>query len=683
VLERQFPDGQLFIDLHGHSRLPPVEPAAALDTLLRQLGIPAAQVASDLDERVAQWRAELATRRAIVVLDNAATTAQVNPLVPASSGCFVIVTSRRRLIDLDGSRPFALGILGHDDSVALLERIVGPRVAAEPEATAEVAKRCGYLPLALRLAAARLAHRPRWRVRDLADRLGALQSPLAELTAGERTVTDAFALSYSQLSPANQRLFQLLAAQTGDHFDVYVAAALGNTGLGEAQRLLDELVATHLIQEMAANRYQFHDLIRAYAAELAEKTHKPTDDRDAAERVLDYYVHAAAAASDSLESPASRRNFVLGEAIRPDLINRQFTRAMDWLEMQRPNLIAAIRRAEALGHDRYTWQLSRAMWSFLYLRCHLDDLIDTHQRGLAAAERLSDPRAVATMHNYLASAYFRRWRPAQAIEHMRRAIALRQQTGDRADEAIARKNLALVYATDGQVDDATAQIEHGLAIARRLGDPHVHASTVANAGAVYLEIGRYEQALRHSRRGLMLAREVGDEQLHAVALGNVGVSRARLGDLSPALRVLIAALGAKRRVQSRYGEGETLNEIGAVCRSLGRVHEAIPHHRRAMAIMREVGDRHGQCAVYNEFGRTLHTAGDTTAALELYEQAMAIAVRMRYRLGRARALDGIAACLRDTDPESARRHWQRALSLYRELDVSEWHAVERQLANVV
>jgi tetratricopeptide (TPR) repeat protein len=624
-----------------------------------------------------------AHRRAIVLLDNAASTAQVSPLLPANAGCLVLVTSRRRLVDLDGARLLSVETLGPDDAIALLERVAGARVTAEPEAAADVAKRCGYLPLALRLAAARLAHRPRWRVQDLADRLANPQSPLAELTAGDRAVTDTFALSYSHLSTPSQRLFRLLGMHPGDHFDAYVAAALADIGVDEAQQMLDELVISHLIQEVVANRYRFHDLIKTYAAELADTTDNPKDGVDAVVRMLDFYVHATAAASDHLESLASRRNFVLGKQNRTHPVEDPRARGVAWLEMERPNLIAAVRRATVLGHDRYTWQLARGMWPFLFIRCYLDDLIDTHQRGLAAAERLADPGAIATMHNYLASAYYRSWRPPQAIEHMRRAIAWRQKIDDLAGEAIARKNLAVVYATDGQVDNAIIQIDQSLTIARRLGDPHVLASVVANAGFVFLEIGRHKQALRHSRLGLALAREVGDDQLQAIALGNVGISRARLGDRPAALRLLAAALGAKRRARNRYGEGETLNELGAVCRDLGRADEAIAHHREALAIMLEVGDRHGQCAVYNEFGRTLNEADDTAAAQELHEQAMAIAVKIGYKYGQARALDGIAACLRESDPASARRHWLRALKLYQELDVPERHEVERHLAALV
>jgi DNA-binding SARP family transcriptional activator len=680
VLKSRYPDGQLFIDLQGHSEHRPLDAAAALHTLLRQLGIPTARIAADLDERIAQWRAELAGRQALIVLDNAGTSSQVNQLLPAASGCFTLVTSRRRLVDLDGARPRSVDTLKPSDAVALLERVVGHRVRDEPDATADVAKRCGYLPLALRLAAARIAHRPAWRVRDLADRLSNRHTPLTELSTGDRTVADAFALSYAHLPPDCQRLFRLLGLHSGEHFDAYHAATLVDTSLTSAQRLLDELVDCHLIEEPRPDRYRLHDLVKAFASELVIATEPDAARHAAVERILDYYVHAAAAACSHLDTPDRRGSFQLGEPKRSDLLEKHRDWGMDWLEIERPNLIAGIHHASRHGHHRYAWQIAAATWRFFYLRGYLDDLVLTHRHGLAAAEHLQDAEATATMHNYLASAYYLNGHCHMAIAHLRQALGQRQRIGDRHGTLSARRNLALVYSVSGFHREAAGECQRALAEASASGDPVALAMAVVNAGELYQTLGQYSTALAYSRRGLALRRDVRLERGVATALGNIGRSRARLGELQPAVRLLNAAIRARRRTRNRWGEAEALNELGAVHRLLGNLERALANHREALVVIRGAGLRQEECAIYNELGRTMFALGDRSAALDMQRRALVGTTKIQHKYGQARALDGIAACLRETDPASACQHWLQALELYRELEVPERHEVERQLA---
>jgi hypothetical protein len=334
LLADSYPDGQLFIDLHGHSEQGPVEPTAALCTLLRQLGTPPGRIPTDPEERVERWRGELAGRRILLVLDNAATTAQITPLLPAEAGVLVLVTSRRRLLDLAAARPLSMDILDPDDSVALLARVAGDRVREEPDAAAEVAKHCGHLPLALRMAAARLAHRPHWTVRDLADRLADPYEPLT-LFAADHTTADAFALSYHQLAPDTRRTFRLLGLHPGTHFDVYAVAALTGATLTGARLHLDELVDAHLVEEIQADRYRLHDLVRAYAAGLVAVTDADQDRGAATRGLLDYYLHAAARAGERFESAVSRRTFRPGEPLRSDLVRERPALGADWLDAER------------------------------------------------------------------------------------------------------------------------------------------------------------------------------------------------------------------------------------------------------------------------------------------------------------------------------------------------------------
>src|SRR5690606_27006452 len=405
LLTPRYPDGQVFLDLHGHSEHRPVTPTAALDSLLRQVGVPPTQIPAGMEERIVRWRAELATRRVLIVLDNAASSAQVAPLLPAGPGCLTLVTSRRRLLDLDGARPRSIGTLAPAEAVDLLERIGGERVRQEPDAAAEVARRCGYLPLALRLAGSRLAHRPRWRVRDLADRL-THPAPLAELSAGDRTVAGAFALSYAHLTPGSQRVFRLLGLHPGDDFDAAATAALAGIDLPEAGRRLDELVDANLVEERLAGHYRLHDLLRSYAGELADQD-PATDREQALDQLLDHYLHAALNADGSVEAREVRDASTPGLPHRPDLVGKPGERGVGWLQRQRRNLLAAVRHAAGTGRDRYVCHMAAALWRFLYHHGHTDDLLATNLAALAAAQRLADPATAGQAHNRLAAAFYR------------------------------------------------------------------------------------------------------------------------------------------------------------------------------------------------------------------------------------------------------------------------------------
>lgn len=684
LLEPSFPDGQLFVDLQGHSDDPPLDPSSALNVLLGQLGVPAGQIPPDLDQRVARWRTELATRRVLLVLDNAASGAQLGLLLPAGGGCLTLVTSRHRLLDLDGAHPRSVETLSPEESVAMLERIAGARVRAEPADAAEVAKRCGYLPLALRLAATRLAHRSQWQVRDLASRLADPEAPLVELSSGERTLVSVFSLSYRQLPSDAQRTLRMLGLHPADTFDLRSVAAVADLPLATARRVVDVLVDAHLVEEPQPARYRQHDLVRAFASSAARAVDPEPDRRAATARLLDFYLHAAVAASTSLDSQLSRRllhrDLTLDPPARPDLLERAGEQGASWFEAERPALLAAVRCAAVQGHWRHTWQLARSAWRFLYRRGYLADLIDAHRHGLTAAERLGDADAVAAMQNCLASAYLRTGSYDQAIEHLRTALQHRLTVGDQTGEVRDRTNLAITYADAGRYHAAVTEFRRAAVLARRLADRELLAMTVVNGGYIFMICGQLPEALWHSRSGMLLAREVGDQQVGAIATGTIGTIRSRLGHHGPAARLLHAGLLAIHRTSDKSMEAETLNELAIIDRVRGDHTSAVTRHRQALRLARETGFRQIECAGYRELGRTMHAAGDPTAGLELHRRSLETSRRIGYRYGQAGALAGIAECLRDTDPAAARRHWQHALRILLELDHPDQHQVERRLA---
>jgi DNA-binding SARP family transcriptional activator/tetratricopeptide (TPR) repeat protein len=681
LLAGSYPDAQLFIDLLGHSEQEPVEPAAALHTLLLQLGVPGGRVPRDLADRISLWRDEMAGRRALLVLDNAAGAAQVSPLLPAGTGCLVLVTSRRRLLGLDAARPVSLGVLPGDQAVALLAQIVGDRLRAEPDAAAEVVERCGRLPLAIRLAGARLAHRPSWRVQDLADRLGDDREMLTELAAEDRTVADAFALSYVQLAPEQRRVFRLLSLHPGESFDGYAVAALADVSLAAARAALDDLVERHLVEEPRPGRYRLHDLLREYARRLA-LSEAGTDCRAAVERLLDYYLHATVGAGGVVDRPASRGSLQMGEPIRLDLVSGPAALGMDWAVEERPTLVAAVRCAVAAGLDDYAWRLARALWGFVYHRGYLDDLVDTHRCALEAAERLADERAIATTCNYLASAYDRIGEFDTAVELLERSISLQVKADDRIGVATARMNLASVKQKLGEMAEAVRLHEQALAAKQAVGDIDGMGTTLHNLGLLHTNLGRYPEAARCHRRSLAIARERGDLAGCANALGDLGAARTKLGEYGPAGRLLMASLRLKRRIGFRGGEVDVVNDLGVLHRALGRCDEAMAWHAEALALAQDLGDRSAVCMTRNDLGRTLRESGDTGGALGQHRVALTEASKMRFKYENARALDGIAACLRNTEPDAARNYWLRALHLYRQMGVPEQSDVERHLAEL-
>jgi tetratricopeptide (TPR) repeat protein len=479
-------------------------------------------------------------------------------------------------------------------------------------------------------------------------------------------------------------MLRAVGLHPAEDFDSHSTAALADVLLAESQRLLDELVDAHLVEEPRPGRYRLHDLVRTFASGLAAATDPEPRCREAVGRLLDYFLHATLAASAGLDSQTSRsvlqRDLRLGEPARPDLLATPGARGTSWLEAERPSLTAAIRSAAATGHPLRAWQLARAMWRFLYRRGYLEAIIDTHRLGLAAAEATGDTDAVAAMRNYLAYACTQTGRHEDAVAHLRATLAQRTATGNRGGEASARQNLMITYAVAGRFHEAAEECERALAIARRSGDLTTLASAVVNVGYVYLTLGRLGEAIRHSRHGLLLAREIGDDGLAAITIGNIGAIRARMGDHRAATRLLRAGWKASQRTSNIPTQAEALNELGMIDRALGDYDSAVEHHRQALILVREAGFRGGECVVYTELGRTLHAAGDVASALELHRQALAGSTKIRYKYGEARALDGIGACLRDTDPAAARQHWLRALRLLQELGHPDQHEVARQLA---
>ncbi|WP_433363560.1 tetratricopeptide repeat protein [Actinoplanes sp. CA-142083] len=686
-LSGRFPDGRLFIDLHAHSEgSPPVEPAAALDQLLRALGVPGEEIPVALDERAARWRAELAGRRVLLVLDNARSAAQVRPLLPGTAGCLTLVTSRRRLADLDSTAVVSLDVLPPPEAAELFHRILGAGRGAED--VAEVVGLCDRLPLAIRIAAARLRARPSWTVGHLASRLRDRRRVLTELAVGDRSVAASFALSYAQLTAPQQRLFRLLGLAFGADFDAGLAAAAAGEPI---DGLLDDLLDVHLLQEPAPGRYRFHDLLREHAAALAAE--EPAAGRDAVGRMLDHYLRTAVAAADTL-FPRTRQERPHLDA-KPAFADAASARA--WLDAERVNLVAAVGHAAAGGWAAHATGLAATLRLYLDSGTHHVDALAVH--GLARdAARDAGERAVA-LHN-LAKACWRLGRYEEADGHLREALpALRGEAGiletlgatryslgryddaiafygeaalihrsggDRVAEATALNNIGVIQERQGRYREVLDLCEQALEIYREHGDRTGEADALCNAGNALWRLGRYEAARDHLEEALVIHRETGDSGWEAHTLNSLGNVLSSLGRHREALAHCDAALAIQRRSGELAEEAATLGDRGVIHRLLGQCQESLADLGRALEIARETGDRGLEIQALNGQGETLLALGLPAEASDRHTAALALARETGDRHEEARAHDGLARALPD-----AGEHRALAMAIYTELEVPE------------
>jgi DNA-binding SARP family transcriptional activator/tetratricopeptide (TPR) repeat protein len=566
-LARRYPDGQLFCDLHAHTAgARPVPPEVALERLLRMLGVPPESVPDGLDQRAARWRAELAGRRVLVVLDNASSASQVRPLLPGSPTCLALITSRRRLGVVEGASVLSLDVLAPAEARELFAAVAGAgRVAAEPAATAEVVELCGHLPLAIRIAATRLAHRPQWTVAALAGRLRAQTDRLAELTLDDRGVGAAFALSYGGLEPEQQRMFRLLGRHPGADFDHWSAAALADRPPAPAEAVLEALVDAHLLQSTGAGRYTFHDLLREYARRLGGAG-SPAGGLPR-RRLHDYYLAAATAATDLIAPEARRFDPTLAEPPGqlpplPDL-----DAALSWLTAEHATLVAVAAAAE-------DWQLACVLRPYFELRGHFADWRATHEHALGLAGK--DRRAQALLLFNLGGLAMWTGRLAESIEHLRRATAV--DGGDRPLRATTLTSLGMVEHLAGRDADATRHLRRALALDQ--SNPRTTALGWNNLALAEGRQGRADAALAHHRQALQLARRIGsDSAVRAILLG-LGETALRLG--RPAAGPFRQALELARAGRFRMQEALALD-------GLAHATGDPAYWREALAILLDLG----------------------------------------------------------------------------------------------
>jgi tetratricopeptide (TPR) repeat protein/transcriptional regulator with XRE-family HTH domain len=681
-LAPSFPDGQFFLPLHAHTAgQRPVDPADALASLLLTAGVPAAVIPPGVQARAGRWRDFVAGKKILLLLDDAAGHEQVRPLLPGTADSLVLVTSRRRLAALADAAQVSLDTLVPGEAAALLARLAArPGMRAGDAAVSEITRLCGYLPLAIGMLASQLRNHPARPAAGLAADLAAARDRLALMHAENLSVTAAFDLSYADLSPGPQLLFRRLGLVPGPSIDAYAAAALGQTSLDETRRDLDELYDQHLVTEPAPGRYQLHDLIREHARTLA--TADGPADRDAAvERLLDYYLHTAAAAGQHIPSwyATARRAPHGGPAgDAPDLSTPG--QAAAWLETERPNLHAAVDYAAAV-RPLHAVQIPAAMGGFLATHGYWDQAAALHQTALTAARQAGDRVGQADALLALGLLAVRGVGDrAAAADSLAQAAALYGGLDDQPGQASALNLLGWVQVLTGDYPAAVASHQQALALARGSGDRLTEADALCFLGYVQQMTGDYLASAADLADALVLYRSLRHRRGEGDALNDLGTLQTLTGDYAAAAANIRQALEIFRDLDDRYYQAWALKDLGELQTLTGEFPAAAANIRQALEIFRELGSRLGEAEALNRLGELSSRTSATGPARGQHTQALAIARDLGVPLEEARALEGIGRShLHDGNTGDGTAHLWQALAIYQRIKSPIAHRVQETL----
>ena len=658
LLSERFPDGQLFVDLHGFTQgLQPRTAADVLADLLRTLRVPPQQIPRDVDARAALYRDRLSGKQILVVLDNAIDEDQVRPLLPGHPGCLVLVTSRRRLKGLDEARIVSLDVLPLPDALVLLRTIAGPgRVSPDDPMLEEIALLCGNLPLALRIAGALLRHRPSWTLAHLGAKLRDAHSALAVFHDGDRDLTALFNLSYAALPEDQKLLFRRLGLHPGPDIDSYATAALLDTAPPQAEAGLQYLVDHNLLAETSPGRYRMHDLTRTHARTLAATSDDSTEHREMAlDRLLRYYAHTALRASLPIGRLPRPEPAGPAPAHAPGLTAPETARA--WLRAEYPNLDAAHAHAHAYHLDHHAIALAAGMAEILLTDAPLTRAVQVHEAAETAA-RLDHPAGHANALADLGRVKFLSGEFSEAAAAQGQALDICRQIGNRLGEANALNNLGRLRYRTGDLPEAAAAQAQALEIYHQIGNRLGEANAMTDLGQVRVLTGDLPGAADAHAQALEIYRQIGNRHGEATALAGLGQVRVLTGDLPGAADAQAQTLEIYRQIGNRLGEATALADLGEVRKASGDYPEAADALTRALETYRQIGNRHGEGYALNHLGQVLSASGDHAGAEVALARALEIYRQMGGRGDEAWTLNYYAAAI------AALGDRPRALTLY-------------------
>lgn len=703
-LAGQFPDGQLFIDMHGFTQgHRPRSANEALAAFLRALGVPPGQVPEETEERAALFRQRLAGTRTLIVLDNAASEAQVRPLIPGEAGCLVLVTSRRRLKGLDDAHVLALDVLPDPDAVTLFCHVAGPgRVLEDQPALAEAVELCGRLPLALRIAAALLRHRPAWTLAQLTALLREGSGRNTALSDGERDLDTVFGLSYDSLGLRQQRMFRLLGLIPGPDFDRYAGAALAGTDPVTAGRLLEDLVDHNLLLQAGPDRYRLHDLLRLHARTLAG--HDPVSESEAARnRLLDYYQHTAGRA-DRLVAHYPRPAPAGQAPAHAPAFGEEGT-AWAWLRAERPSLLAALKYAAGAAQYERVGALTAGLATLV----RVDGLWSTglvlQSAAAAAARTVGDRSGEAAVRVELSIIRLLTCDYPAALAESEQALRLYTELGEPLGQANAMAEMGWIRFFDSDLTRRADLVEEALRLYQDLDEPLGQANALTYLGTMRCGAGDHREAAGILDRARSLYQRLGRRDGEANAMVWAGRTRLLAGDLAGATRTLNdvlelfgqlgqrlgqayalcyrgelhwvtgdypaaardleEALRLHQDLESPVGRAGVIANLGSVRLALGDLPAALRLHREAVDIFRRVGSPAGEAWALNRYAPAVGATGDHAAEEETYRTALSLARQTRQLDDEALALEGLGECgLRRGEHDAATANLRQALEIF-------------------
>jgi tetratricopeptide (TPR) repeat protein len=628
-VRERFPGGQLYVNLRGYDPGTPINAMAVLRGFLSALGIGVERIPADLDECSAMFRTEMAERAALVVLDNAADSAQVRPLLAGTARCLTVVTSRhdmRSLVAREGAHRITLDLLPIEEAVTVLQQGAGGARTADDRGDLEaLAALCARLPLALRIAAERMAGRPEQPVGDLVAELKSTSRLWELLSAPDDSLAEAarsvFAWSLRAMAPPTAHFFRLLAAHPGAEFALPAIGSLTGMPLAHAQRQLDLLVGAHLVERIGAQRYQLHDLLRAYALDHAEGDLDQGVVDDAVRRAVDFYVHTAKHATEAMGNGSLEVSLGTAAPGTQPLAFPDHPTAQRWFETERANLLAVFRVVVSHGWDTTALIFAGVLLGLYELNNTFEDWIETCQCALAIAQRTGDMAGESMALESLGKAHAQSRRLETALEHHRQSLAIRRDLNDLPGQARSTNAIGLVHWRSGHLDEASEAFGHARQLAERASRRDLATYSTINLASAYVRLGRYDEAVDLLGGALPYLHETGQRLAEENALQDMSAALRGLGHLDQALVTGEHAVQLSEQLHNQVSLAQALGELARTHICLGHTEQAIAHLRRAVEIHRKIGDLGRQAEVHLEIARAYQAAGDNLEAAANYRTA--------------------------------------------------------------
>ncbi|WP_369205721.1 BTAD domain-containing putative transcriptional regulator [Streptomyces sp. PU-14G] len=618
----RFPDGQLYVDLQGAGAAP-ADPEAVLGSFLRALGVADSAIPSGVEDRSALFRSLLAGRRVLALLDNARDAAQVRPLLPGAAGCAALVTSRVRMVDLAGAHLVDLDVMSPDEALALFTRIVGEeRVLAEREAAMDVVAACGFLPLAIRIAAARLSARRTWTVSILAAKLGDERRRLDELQAGDQAVGATFELGYGQLEGEQARAFRLLGLAEGPDISLDAAAALLDRSQEDAEDLLESLVDTSLLESAAPRRYRFHDLVRLFARACAERDEQPPSECDAAlRRLLDFYL-ATARNYYVLERPAESLVHHLETTQHPGLTFADHGAAIEWLFAESSCFLACAAQMASGPTLRPAVDLLMATSALAEAGSYGRQYEQGAHSVKRVAQEVGDAHAEARARSVLTGMHLATGRFDEADEEASAAGPLGHEAGDPISASYALNDRGLVANYQSRPLDAERFLDAALQAFRSYGNKPAEASALCNLSRVHTVLGKTDTAISLAEQALDIHDHLSASMRRATTLYALGIALTTADRLPDAEKNFSEALRLFQQSRQRLWEGMAYFRLGEVRLAAHQPANAAGLAEQAMAILRSVGGPWRRANALTLLGQALDSLGHHRRAQACWREAL-------------------------------------------------------------